>query len=91
MPRANATEVNRRRIAGVRFIEPMYALAVKKLPQGKDRLYEVRFDGYRCLAWVRPEVVAQIEFAEWTADARLRHSTFVGLRDDKDPREVVRE
>src|SRR5439155_1558309 len=36
--------------AGIRFIEPMYALAVQKLPEGKDWLYEVKFDGYRCLA-----------------------------------------
>jgi len=42
-------------------------------------------------AWVRPEVVAQIEFVEWTAGDRLRHSKFVGLRDDKDPRSVVKE
>ena len=41
--------------------------------------------------WVRPEVVAHIEFAEWTPDAHLRQSAFVGLREDKDPREVVRE
>ena len=37
-------------LAKVRFIEPMYALAVQKIPDGKDRLYEVKFDGYRCLA-----------------------------------------
>ena len=41
--------------------------------------------------WVRPEVVAHIEFAEWTPDAHLRNASFVGLREDKDPREVVRE
>jgi len=40
---------------------------------------------------VKPELVAQIEFGEWTPDGHLRHSKFVGLRDDKDPREVVRE
>jgi bifunctional non-homologous end joining protein LigD len=32
------------------FIEPMYARAVQQLPEGKDWLYEVKFDGYRCLA-----------------------------------------
>lgn len=32
------------------FIEPMYALAVQNIPEGKDWLYEVKFDGYRCLA-----------------------------------------
>ena len=41
--------------------------------------------------WVRPEVVAHIEFAEWTPDAHLRNASFAGLREDKDPREVVRE
>ena len=41
--------------------------------------------------WVKPEVVAQIEFTAWTPDAHLRQSAFVGLREDKDPSEVVRE
>jgi bifunctional non-homologous end joining protein LigD len=41
--------------------------------------------------WVRPELVAQIGFAEWTKDARLRQPRFLGLRDDKPPGEVVRE
>ena len=36
--------------AKIRFIEPMYALALQRLPEGKDWLYEVKFDGYRCLA-----------------------------------------
>jgi ATP-dependent DNA ligase len=36
--------------AKVRFIEPMYALAVRQLPHGQEWLYEVKFDGYRCLA-----------------------------------------
>jgi DNA ligase D-like protein (predicted ligase) len=41
--------------------------------------------------WVRPELVAQIGFSEWTSDGQLRHPRFLGLRDDKRPREVVRE
>jgi bifunctional non-homologous end joining protein LigD len=41
--------------------------------------------------WVRPELVAQIGFAEWTNDGRLRQARFLGLRDDKRPAEVVRE
>ena len=41
--------------------------------------------------WTRPELVAQIGFAEWTADGRLRQPRFLGLRDDKHPAEVVRE
>jgi DNA ligase D-like protein (predicted ligase) len=41
--------------------------------------------------WVGPELVAQIGFAEWTNDGRLRQPRFLGLRDDKRPAEVVRE
>ncbi len=41
--------------------------------------------------WVRPELVAQIKFTEWTADQHLRHPVFLGLRDDKEARDVVRE
>ena len=41
--------------------------------------------------WTRPDLVAQIGFAEWTSDARLRQPRFLGLRDDKSPAEVVRE
>jgi ATP-dependent DNA ligase len=42
--------------------------------------------------WLKPELVAQIEFTEWTPDdGHLRHSKFVGLREDKKAREVVRE
>jgi bifunctional non-homologous end joining protein LigD len=41
--------------------------------------------------WVRPELVAQIGFAEWTREGRLRQPRFLGFRDDKRPRDVVRE
>ena len=41
--------------------------------------------------WVEPKLVAQVGFAEWTRDGRLRHPRFLGLRRDKDAREVVRE
>ncbi len=41
--------------------------------------------------WLRPEAVAQIEFLEWTGADHLRHTKFIALRDDKDPRKVVRE
>jgi bifunctional non-homologous end joining protein LigD len=41
--------------------------------------------------WVRPEVVVEVKFNEWTADGRLRQPIFVGVRDDKDPHDVTRE
>ena len=45
----------------------------------------------KILKWVKPSLVAEIAFTEWTRDGNLRHSAFVGLRTDKDPRTVVRE
>jgi DNA ligase D-like protein (predicted ligase) len=41
--------------------------------------------------WIDPRLVAQVGFAEWTAAGQLRHPRFLGLRDDKEPAEVVRE
>jgi len=41
--------------------------------------------------WVKPEIVAQIAFLEWTGADHLRHAKFVGLRGDKDPRKIVKE
>lgn len=41
--------------------------------------------------WVRPEVVAEVKFTEWTADGKLRHPAYLGLRDDKKPETVGRE
>jgi bifunctional non-homologous end joining protein LigD len=41
--------------------------------------------------WVEPELVAEVEFSEWTNEGTMRQPSFKGLRDDKDPREVVRE
>jgi len=41
--------------------------------------------------WVRPELVVEVKFNEWTVDGKLRQPIFVGRRDDKDPKSVVRE
>lgn len=48
-------------------------------------------DDMKKCRWLSPELVAQIEFAEWTPANHLRHARFVGLREDKSPREVRRE
>jgi bifunctional non-homologous end joining protein LigD len=39
--------------------------------------------------WVKPELVAEVRFTEWTPDRRLRHPVFLGLREDKPGRDVV--
>ena len=43
------------------------------------------------MKWVKPALLVQVRFVEWTAEGHLRHAAFLGLRDDKSPRDVVRE
>lgn len=47
--------------------------------------------GLRDAHWARPQLVAEVEFTEWTADGSIRHPSFQGLREDKKPTEIVRE
>jgi bifunctional non-homologous end joining protein LigD len=41
--------------------------------------------------WLKPKLVCQVKFSEWTRDGKLRQPVFLGLRDDKPPKAVVRE
>jgi bifunctional non-homologous end joining protein LigD len=41
--------------------------------------------------WVEPRLVVEVDYGEWTKDGRLRHPSYKGLRDDYDPKDVVRE
>jgi bifunctional non-homologous end joining protein LigD len=45
----------------------------------------------RAAVFAEPRLVAEVEFTEWTNDGNLRHPVYKGLREDKDPRQVVRE
>lgn len=45
----------------------------------------------RKCTWVNPKFICQIKFAEWTRDGKLRQPVFLALREDKNPREVIRE
>jgi bifunctional non-homologous end joining protein LigD len=51
----------------------------------------VTVEDMKVLKWVKPVLVAEIAFTEWTRDGNLRHSAFVGMRTDKNARAVVRE
>jgi ATP-dependent DNA ligase len=59
----------------------------KSATNGRSRWGE---DMKKCV-WVRPRLVAQIEFLEWTDADYFRHSKFVGLRENKNAQKVVRE
>jgi ATP-dependent DNA ligase len=55
------------------------------LPEKKRTMWALTKEEMKNCRWLKPELVAQVEFAEWTPDGHLRHSKFVGLREDKDP------
>jgi DNA ligase D-like protein (predicted ligase) len=61
-------------------------LAVKQPPFADPAMIKER-----SVTWVRPELIAQVGFTEWTGAGRLRHPRFLGLRDDKAAAQVVRE
>ena len=71
--------------------ETLRDLAAKLAPLKRDRSPFADDVRERTATWVEPELVAQVGFSEWTQDHRLRHPRFLGLRDDKAAREVVRE
>ena len=59
---------------------------------GRGRWGEgVTLEDMKSLKWVRPRVVVEVAFTEWTRDGNLRHAAFVGLRTDRDARDVRRE
>lgn len=47
--------------------------------------------GLRETHWTEPQLVSEVAFTEWTSDGSIRHPSFQGLREDKSPKEVVRE
>jgi bifunctional non-homologous end joining protein LigD len=47
--------------------------------------------GLREAHWAKPQLVAEVAFTEWTADGSIRHPSFQGLREDKNPADVIRE
>lgn len=78
---------------GAGFNDRLLADLLKKLtPLHTD---EAPFEGptgrYRKPHWVKPQLLAEVSFAQWTSDGRIRHSVFQGLRTDKKPRAITRE
>ena len=84
--------VRRQLFAKLRKLEtplcPFANLPEKKSGRWRQGLTAERMAECR---WVKPVLVGQFEFVEWTADNHLRHSRFIALREDKDARSVTRE
>ena len=67
---------------------PFKNLPEKRASRWGESLTAEKMDQCR---WVKPKLVCQVAFVEWTDAGHLRHCTFVAMRDDKKPAEVVRE
>ena len=66
----------------------MASIPFSNLPERNPFLSRAQM---RACKWIRPELVCQVRFTEWTRDGILRQPVFLGLREDKDPPEVVKE
>jgi bifunctional non-homologous end joining protein LigD len=62
-----------------------------ELRRAEPVLPDVPREHARSAVWVEPVLVCEVDYTEWTRDGRLRHPSYKGLRDDVDPRDVVRE
>jgi bifunctional non-homologous end joining protein LigD len=91
--RAGLTPHVRRQLVGT--LKPLHAsdCPFVDLPSSRSSRWGggVTAEQMREMQWVRPSLVAQVRFVEWTSDGHLRHAAFMGLRDDKPARSVVRE
>ena len=61
------------------------------LPEKKRTQWALTREEMKNWIWLKPQLLAQTQFTEWTPDGHLRYSKFAGLRDDKAPRDVVLE
>jgi ATP-dependent DNA ligase len=61
------------------------------LPEKRRTQWALTREEMKNCHWLKPKLVAQIDFTEWTPDGHLRHAAFVGLRRDKNARDVLRE
>lgn len=64
---------------------------LEKLRRTKAAFADVPREAQRDALWVEPKLVAEVNFASWTGSGMVRQASFQGIREDKDPKEVVRE
>ena len=69
----------------------MLRTLLDRLEQAKTPFRDPPAEAKKDAVWVKPATVVEVRFATWTADDLVRQAAFLGLREDKDPKEVVRE
>jgi bifunctional non-homologous end joining protein LigD len=79
--------------AGTGFDRASFKFIHAKLStlQSRRKPIEAEVPGEGVTTWVRPRLVCEVKFTEWTNDGQMRHPAFLGLRTDKPARDVVRE
>lgn len=74
-----------------RKTHPMLRDRLETLQQSKAAFLDPPAEAKKDAIWVKPDMVIEARFSNWTADNRVRQAAFLGLREDKDPKEVMRE
>ncbi|HLA74354.1 MAG TPA: DNA ligase D [Gammaproteobacteria bacterium] len=69
-----------------RSLEQVYEL-MRKLRTDEEPPFEETSHPNEPVNWIKPQLVCEVKFSEWTSDKRMRHPVFIGIRDDKDPHE----
>jgi bifunctional non-homologous end joining protein LigD len=78
--------------AQFRSLELADCLFVNLPERGKGRWGEgLTAEDMKLCRWLKPKLVATIEFLEWTPENRLRHSKFLAMRDDREAKQITRE
>ena len=57
----------------------------------REKPFDQKVPEESATTWIKPKLVCEVKFTEWTRDGQMRHPAFVGLRDDKRAEEVIRE
>ncbi|MBN8954322.1 MULTISPECIES: DNA ligase D [unclassified Rhizobium] len=71
--------------------EQLFQKLTRMKPEENPFATKLTAEENRGVRYVRPDLVAEVEFRAWTADGHLRHASFRGLREDKNPLDIVRE
>ena len=61
------------------------------LPRTDKSPFQRRVEDEAVTTWVKPKLVAEVKFTEWTSAGQMRHPAFLGLREDKNPEDVILE